>query len=450
MANMQAGLRLKRREFLRASTLACAGWTVGPQVVPGTVLGLGEVAAPSARITLGFIGTGDHGINRNINGFCRQPDAQIVAVCDVDGARRQRAQQFVTERYSQDRKQGTWRGCAAYRDFREVLARKDIDAVCISTPDHWHVIPALLAVQAGKDVICEKPLSLTVVEGRVLSDAVKKYQRVFQTATENRSQEIRHYHRICELVRNGRIGPIKSIRVELPTGHSIRPASRQVTEPPADFDYDLWLGPAPWAPYCEARCHWNFRWNLDYSGGMLTDWGAHLIDIAQWGNNTELTGPVEVEGTGQWPPRTELYNTALKWDLWYTYANGVRLNIVSKTPGIFFEGTEGRIWSSGWAQPPQADPPQLLDSPIRPDEVHLYTAPNEHRNFLDCVKSRQPCYAPAEIGHRTITIAHIGNIALLLGRKLRWDPAREQFIDDAAANQMLDRPRRDPWQLPKV
>lgn len=441
---------MRRRQFLKVSAAAWAAWATGPQLIPSIVLGLGDKPAPSERITLGFIGTGDHGLSRNILGFARQPDAQILAVCDVDQARRQRAQQTVADHYAKDRKQGTWRGCEAYRDFRELLARQDIDAVCISTPDHWHVIPAVLAVQAGKDVICEKPISLTVVEGRVLSDAVKKHNRIFQTASENRSQEVRHYHRICELVRNGRIGRIKSIRVELPSGHWVRPASREVTDPPPGFDYDLWLGPAPRAPYCEARCHWNFRWNLDYSGGMLTDWGAHLIDIAQWANNTELTGPVEVEGTGQWPPRTELYNTATQWDLWYTYANGVRLNVVSKTPGIFFEGTDGRLWSSGWAQPPQADPPSLLDSPIRPDELHLYTAPNEHRNFLDCVKSRRPCYAPAEVGHRTITIAHIGNIAMLLGRKLRWDPGREQFLDDPEANRMLDRPRRDPWQLPKV
>jgi predicted dehydrogenase len=441
---------LPRRRFLRRTVLAVGAAVAAPRIVPSSVLGADGSTPPGSRITLGFIGTGDHGLNRNINGLIRHADAQIVAVCDVDSVRRERAKKFVEDRYAQATKQNAFKGCDTYNDFREIILRKDIDAVCISTPDHWHVIPALLAVQAGKDVICEKPLSLTVHEGRVLSDAVKKHNRIFQTASENRSQEIRHYHRLVELVRNGRIGQLKSIRVELPTGHSIKPASREFTRPPEGFDYDLWLGQAPWAPYCEARCHWNFRWNLDYSGGMLTDWGAHLIDVAQWGNNTEWSGPVEVEGQGEWPPRTDLFNTAKKWDLWFTYANGVRLNVVSKSPAIRFEGTDGAIWNSGWAAKPQAQPASILESEIKPDELHLYTAPNEHRNFLDCVKSRQACYAPAEIGHRTITLAHLGNIAMMLSRKLKWDPVQEQFVGDAEANKMLDRPRRDPWQLPKV
>ncbi len=444
---MKTSPEITRRKFLKQAAASTGAALALPAIVPSSVLGADGQVAPSNRITLGFIGTGDHGLNRNINGFIRYPDAHIVAVCDVDTNHRERAQKFVEDRYAAAMKQGSYKGCATYKDFREVIARKDIDAIMVSTPDHWHVIPALQAVQAGKDVICEKPLSLTVVEGRVLSDAAKKHNRIFQTSSENRSQEIKHYHRMVELVRNGRIGKLKSIRVDLPTGYSVRQASFEATKPPEGLDYDLWLGQAPVAPYCEARCHWNFRWNLDYSGGMLTDWGAHLIDIAQWGNDTELTGPVDVEGKGEFPPRSELYNAAKKFDLWYTYANGVRLNVVSQHPAIRFEGTEGAIWNDGWAAKPQAEPASILDSEIKPDELHLYTAPNEHRNFLDCVKSRRPCYAPAEIGHRTISIAHIGNIAMRLGRKLKWDPAKEQFIGDDEANKMLDRPRRSPWHL---
>jgi predicted dehydrogenase len=443
---MKTNQRFNRRRFLKTSAAAVAA----PLIVPSSVFGADGATAPGNRITLGFIGTGDHGLNRNINGFIRYPDAQIVAVCDVDSQRRERAKKFVEDRYADALKQGTFKGVAAYNDFRELIARQDIDAVMISTPDHWHVIPAILAVQSGKDVICEKPLSLTVREGRALSDACRKHGRIFQTSSENRSQEIKHYHRMVELVRNGRIGRLKSIKVELPTGHSVKQAAREFTPPPAGFDYDLWLGQAPRAPYCEARCHWNFRWNLDYSGGMLTDWGAHLIDIAQWANNTEAGGPVEVEGKGELPPKTDLFNTAKKWDLWCTYANGVRLNIVSHRPGIIFEGTEGKLWNEGWAAPPKAEPASLLDSEIKDNELHLYTAPNEHRNFLDCVKSRKPCYAPAETGHRTISIAHLGNIAMMLGRKLQWDPVKEQFPGDDEASKLLDRPRRDPWQLPKV
>ena len=438
---------LTRRGFLRQSAGALVAGFGLPSIVPSAILGAEGQTAPSNRITLGFIGTGDHGLNRNINGFIRYKDAHILAVCDVDAVRRDKAKKFVQDRYAEAMKQGQYRGCAAYNDFREVIARKDIDAVMISTPDHWHVIPAIQAAEAGKDVICEKPLTLTVAEGRTLSEVCRRHNTVFQTSSENRSQEIKCYHRMAELVRNGRIGQLKSIRVELPSGHSIKAASTRVGPPPEGFDYDLWLGQAPVAPYCEGRCHWNFRWNLDYSGGMLTDWGAHLIDIAQWANNTEHSGPLDVEGNGEWPPRSGLYNTATKWDLWYTYANEVRLNVVSQRPGIVFEGTEGKIWNEGWAAPPKAEPESLLSSEIKSNELHLYTAANEHRNFLDCVKSRQPCYAPAEIGHRTISIAHIGNIAMLLGRKLTWDPEKEHFPKDDEANRMLSRPMRAPWHL---
>jgi predicted dehydrogenase len=222
-----------------------------------------------------------------------------------------------------------------------------------------------------------------------------------------------------------------------------------VTRPPADFDYDLWLGQAPEAPYCEARIHWNFRWIWDYSGGMLTDWGAHLIDVAQWGNNTECTGPVEIEGKGDWR-HDGLYNTAYTFDVRCTYANGVKLSVVSNRPGIRFIGTEGWVGNQNWAAPLDAEPKKLLDEVIGEDETRLYTAANEHRNFLDCVRSRKPCYAPAEVGHRTITIAHLGNIAMKLGRKLKWDPEKERVIGDDSANALLDRPRRKPWELPKV
>ncbi len=444
---MKTRQTLTRRRFLQHGGVAVGTALTVPGLVPSSIFGADGAAAPSNRITLGFIGTGDHGIARNLRGFLAYPDAQIVAVCDVDADHREKARRLVDEKYGETLKQGGFKGCAAYNDFREIIARKDIDAVMVSTPDHWHIIPAIQAAQAGKDVICEKPLSLAVAEGRAFSDAVKKHNRISQTSSENRSQEIKVYHRLCELVRNGRIGQLKSIRVELPSGHTVRPANREAEPPPKELDYNFWLGQAPEAPYCEARCHWNFRWNLDYSGGMLTDWGAHLIDIAQWGNHTEHTGPVEVEGKGEFPPLDHLFNTATKFDIHYTYANGVKLNIVSNKPGLRFEGTDGWIGNSGWSAPLEAEPKSLLDSVIGPNETHLYTAPNEHRNFLDCVKSRQPCYAPAETGHRTITIAHLGNIAMMLGRKLKWNPDQERFVGDEEANRRLSRPMRAPWHL---
>lgn len=438
---MLRDIRITRRGFIKGVAAAIAA----PHIVPSSALGRGETVSPSNRIALGFIGTGDHGVGRNLKMFLAQPDAQVLAVCDVDFNRREGAKKIVEAHYARATSKGTYEGCACYNDFREVIARKDIDAVMNSTPDHWHVIPAVLAAKAGKDVMCEKPLTLTVAEGRVLSDTVKRHNRIFQTASENRSIGV--YHRMCELVRNGRIGKLKSIRVTLPKGRWVHPASMEVGPPPKGFDYDMWLGQAPWAPYCEARCHWNFRWVLDYSGGMLTDWGAHLIDIAQWGNDTERTGPVEVEGKGVFP-KEGIYNTATEFDINYKYANGVELNISSSEPGMRFEGTDGWIENSGWTAPLKAHPQSVLESPIGPDETHLYTCPGgEQRNFLDCVKSRKQCYGPAEIGHRTITIAHIGNIAMILGRKLKWNPDTERFVNDPGADKMLSRPMRAPWEL---
>lgn len=433
--------RITRRGFLKGVAAAIAA----PYVIRPSALGLGETVSPSNRITLGFIGTGDHGIGRNVKGFLSHPDAHILAVCDVDSGHREDAKKIVEASYAKTMPKGEYKGCAAYNDFREIIARKDIDAVMNSTPDHWHVIPAIMAAKAGKDVICEKPLSLTVLEGRVLSDTVKKHDRIFQTSSENRSVGV--YHRLCELVRNGRIGKLKRILVTLPKGRWIRPASMEFGPPPKGFDYDMWLGQAPESPYCEARCHWNFRWVLDYSGGMLTDWGAHLIDIAQWGNNTEHTGPVEVEGKGVFP-KEGIYNTATEFNVNYKYANGVELNVSSSEPGIRFEGADGWIGNNGWTAPLEASPKSVLDSKIGAEETHLYTCPGgEHRNFLDCVKSRKQCYGPAEIGHRTITIAHIGNIAMILGRKLKWDPEKERFVNDPEADKMLSREMRPPWTL---
>jgi predicted dehydrogenase len=251
---------------------------------------------------------------------------------------------------------------------------------------------------------------------------------------------------MCELVRNGRIGKVHTIRVELPVGPDT-PGNPEPMPVPAGFDYDMWLGPAPWAPYTQDRCHWNFRWIFDYSGGMLTDWGAHLLDGAQWGNDTEHTGPIEVEGRGVFC-RGGLYDTAREYHLEYTYADGVKLFVDSGTPSLRFEGTDGWVGNRGWRGKLEASRPAILNSVIGPDEIHLYTCPQgEHRNFLDCVKSRQACYFPPEIGQRCFTIAHIGNIAMLLGRKLRWNPQEERFINDDEASRMLARAARSPWHL---
>ena len=436
-------MSMTRRHFLGEVAGAAAAVAAWPR------LGAAELRPPpSERVALGFIGLGDHGVGVNLKTFLGQPDAQVVALCDVDAQRLQGAAELVSAHYGQATATGTAAGLFTTPDWREIVGRADLDAVVVATPDHWHVLPAVAAARAGKDVFCEKPLTLTVREGRVLSDTMRRYGRVFQTASENRSMA--SFVQAAELVRNGRIGRLQRIRTELPGGRGISgtPGKNHAPEPiPPGFDFDMWLGPAPEAYYTPARCHFNFRWILDYSGGMLTDWGAHLNDIAQWGNDSELSGPVSVEGRGYFPP-DGLYNTATQWEVTYEYANGVTLVCASGTPSIRFEGTDGWLEVPDWGAPLRASKAALLSEPILPGEIRLRTnRAREQREFLECVRSRRPTYAPAEIGHRTITISHIGNIAMLLGRKLRWDPAAERFANDDLANRMLSRTMRAPWVL---
>lgn len=446
---------MKRRDFLKRTALAGV-----PFFVPGAVLGKDDATAPSGRIILGLVGCGLHGAGWNLDQIFRNDDSQVIAVSDVDEGRMLAARDKVTRHYSA--KHGRdYRGCDAHGDFRDLIRRADVDAVAVCTPDHWHVIPSLMAARSGKDVICEKPLTLFLHEGRILSDTIKETGRIFQTASENRS--IDTYIRLCELIRNGRVGRLKHIRVTLPGGNETRGDNFQdrVVQPvPQGFNYEMWQGQAPVQPYIPARVHGSFRWCFRYSGGRITDWGAHLIDLAQWGNDTERTGPVAVSGTGKFPPKDDIFDTAYAFDVDYTYANGVTMKVVDGNPGIRFEGTEGWIGFDGWRAPLQASEPKILDSKIGPDEVHLYRPSEiigrqegkggEHRNFIDCVKSRTPCYAPAETGHRTVSIAHIGNIAMLLGRTLKWDPEKERFDNDPEADAMLTRDQREPWSMENI
>lgn len=450
---------VERRNFLKRSATAAVGAAAGLGPWPGRKAA--GVPAPSERVTLALVGCGLHGAGWNLDQIFRNDDCQVVAVCDVDAARAAQAKARVDE-HDSSRFGKQYRGCSAVKDFRELLRRQDIDAVAVCTPDHWHVLIALAAVLAGKDVICEKPLTLTVSEGRRLCEAVARQGRIFQTASENRS--IDSYIRLVEAVRGGAIGRLRHITVSLPQGNERRSEhydDRRELPVPSGFDYDMWLGPAPVAPYCPGRCHGNFRWNWDYSGGRLTDWGGHLIDLAQWANNTEGSGPIEVRGEGKFPPRGELYNTAVEFDLHYVYANGVTMNVVSRGPGLRCEGSEGWIGFDGWRAPLQASRPELLSDEAgqklprlyRPSEIVSRTdhyRGGEHRNFLDGVKSRKPCYSPVETGHRTASVAHLGNIAMQLGRKLQWDPQAERFVNDEQANARLSRPQRAPWTLEQV
>jgi predicted dehydrogenase len=418
--------RIHRRDFLRGTAVA-AGATAFPGIVPSTVFGAN---APSERITIGSIGLGGMGTG-NMKGFKGNSQSQVVALCDVDVSHLEKA-----------RKTAELDKNACTTDFRELLAREDVDAVCVATPDHWHVPVSIAAVRAGKDVYCEKPLTLTILEGRALADEVKRYNRVLQTGSQQRSAD--NFRKACELVRNGYIGEVKTVHVGIPGNNRTCEPTWEPMPVPEGFDYDFWLGPAPWEPYHAKRCHYEFRFVLEYSGGQVTNWGAHHLDIAQWGLGMDDSGPVEIVGDGEFP-ESGLFTTATRVHFEATYANGVKL--VCKTGGSHtrFEGTEG--WVDVKRGGLETEPASLKQQVIGADEIHLYKSNNHKGNFLDCIKSRKDPIASAEVGHRTGTLCHLGNIAMLLKRPLRWDPAAERFIGDDAANSMRWRPRRSPWTL---
>ncbi len=397
---------------------------------------MGARPAPSARLTMGMMGLGSMGM-RHILGFLQEPDCQIAAVCDVDSARRREAMTVINRHYGDQ-------GCTEEKDFRDLIARKDIDVLCIALPDHWHSVAAVMAVRAGKDIYGEKPLALTIHEGRFMVETVRQYHCLWQTGTQSRSDARIRF--ACQLVRNGRIGKLQRVEVGLPAGPRTGPLPSMPV--PDGFDYDLWLGPAPWAPYTEKRCHWNFRWILDYSGGQFTDQGAHSIDVAQWGAGTEETGPVEIEGSGEFPAEG-IWDAATAYRAEYRFANGMTMGI-----GTHIRGGVRWIGDQGWvhyAGDIDANPKRLLWEQFGPDEPSLYRSAGgrqgHRRNFLDCVKTRCQPASTIEVAHRSISLAHLGNIAMKLGRKLRWDPARERFLNDPTADRMLWRPMRAPWGL---
>ena len=426
---------------------AAAGAVLGfPYVIPATVL---ATNGPGNKVTIGCIGVGRMGLGdmRGILGF---DEARVVAVCDVDAARLEYAQQTVEKYYAEQQRNGSYQGCAAYKDFRILVERKDIDAVLICTPGHWHALPAIAAAKAGKDIFLEKPLSRTIEEGRVLSDTVRRYGRVLQVGSQQRSDS--RFRLACEMVRNGRIGRVHTVKVGLPTDPPTGP--QQSMPIPASLDYEMWLGPAPWAEYTEKRVHPQSEYGRpgwlrisDYCCGMITGWGAHHNDIVQWGLGTEYTGPVEVEGWAEYP-RDGLWDVHGRFRIEYTYANGVKLICADNKrnkQGVVFEGTEGWVYVK--RRLIETHPKSLLNSVIGPSETHLYRSNNHKQNFLDCIRSRAETVAPVEVGHRSNTVCVLGYIAMLLGRKLRWDPKNEQFLNDAGANRLLSRPTRSPWRL---
>jgi predicted dehydrogenase len=426
---MAGQTRVTRRTFLRASTSAVAF----PYAITSSAFGGSTGVPPSERLVMGAIGVGGQGM-RHVGGgiwvqgggFLSKPGVQVVAVADVNRNNLETARRVVNQHYGND-------DCAAYGDFRELLARDDIDIILCATGDRWHTPISIAAASAGKDIYCEKPISLTVHEARELAREVRRYARIFQTGTQQRSWY--EFRFACELVRNGYIGDVERIKVNVggPPEECNLPAGGP---PPEWLDYDMWLGQAPWRPFHPGLLGW-MRWK-DYSGGEMTNWGAHMFDIAQWAMGMDESGPVEIA-----PPDGRDVRV-----LTYRYSNGTimtREPISRPTPGVRFEGTKGMVEVS--REHLITEPESLRRQRIGPDEIHLYESREHPDNFLECVRTRKRPASDADVGYRSITVCHLGNIAYWMNRPLRWDPVGEQFVDDPEADRMLWREMRAPWQI---
>jgi predicted dehydrogenase len=423
-----------RRTFLRraggAAAVAAGGFPF-PTIVPGRALGAGGIAPASERVRIGQVGVGNQG-GKNLKVLLKD----TVAVSDVDRSRLSAAKEQVEK--------ANGAPCAAFGDYRRLLDDKDIDAVVVTTPDHWHALVTIDACAAGKDVYCEKPLSLTVAEGRAMVEAARKYGRVVQTGSQQRSDA--RFRLACERVRGGDLGKIKAVQVVIP-GVNFQGPPVADGSPPPELDYDFWLGPAPSRPYNAKHVHYNFRFFWDYSGGQLTNWGAHHLDIVQWALGHDDGGPVAVEGRARY--QADRWYEVPEWsETTFTYADGVRVTCTQgEANGITFEGEKGTLFVTRGKI--SSDPAEIVERRPADGDVHLEVSANHHRNWLDCIKTRARPICDVAIGHRSATVCHLGNIALRTGRKITWDPAREQVVGDAEASAMLARPYRAPWHLPE-
>ena len=439
---MSSKSTISRRRFLeRAGAAAFAA----PLIVPVSALGAEGKTAASERITVGMIGMGRQAYLRNMKQFLGMGDVQVLAICDVDAWRLDNAKKAIEAQYGKNNRSGAYKGCDTYVDFRDMLARKDIDAVMISTPDHWHAPMAVAAFEAGKDVSLEKPITRTIAEGRQLSDLAAQLNRVFRVDSELRSTP--GVHRAAELVRNGRIGRVHTVTVGVP--ESDVPCPPQPEMPvPKELDFERWQGPAPRAAYTEKRVHPpqsygrpGWMRHLFYCDGMITNWGTHLDDGAMWCTGLDRTGPVEVVGTGKYPPPESFWNVLLKFEITYRFANGVNWTYRTGKPYFKIEGTDGWIYAD--FRTVKAEPASILQSQIGPDELH-FRRKSDKQDFIDCVKSREETLEPAEVGHRVTSLCHLGHIAIQVGEKLAWDPVKERFTNNDAANEWLDKPITEP------
>ena len=446
-------MSLNRRVTRRQALKTAAGVAAAPMFIPARLLG---DEAPSKQIVMGFIGLGWQG-GGNLNAFLKQKDCRVVAVADVDDHHLRGAMDTVNRQYKN-------RDCKPYRDFRELIARNDIDAVCISTPDHWHCIPAVLAARAKKDIFCEKPLSHTFAEGMAMVEAVLQNQRIWQTGSWQRSKT--NFRQGAELVLNGYIGKVKRVEVGLPGGHADFDNTGKDapnSEPLPGVDYDFWVGPAAFLPFNICRFHKNWRWNYDFGGGQLLDWIGHHGDIAHWGltnpkngvGSDDRIGPLEVRATADFPPAEANWNTATKYRVECKYPNNIDVVIAGGhsdiRSGTKWIGENGWVWVDRTDRLEASEPHWKKEIAEREKKQDLSNplpiSPGHEREFLNCVKSRQKTLTPVEVAHRSQTPGHLGYIASVLGRPLKWDAAKQDFIGDAEASKLLSRPMRAPWHL---
>lgn len=434
--------KTNRRDFLKQSATVAAGTLILPQLIPSTALGLGGKLAPSDRIVMGCIGVGGQGTN-NLRSFLWSKEVQFVAVCDVDTNHSDNAKGIIDKINKNS-------DCRTYGDYREFLEKEKIDAVSIALPDHWHGLIYSAAANKKLDIYGEKPLARTIQDGRAIVSAVKKNNVVWQTGSWQRSGKM--YRRAAELAINGRVGKITHVEVGLPDGDSMI-GTPPVMEVPAGLNWDMWLGPAPKVPY-RGVCHGDWRWTLDYSGGRLTDWAGHHVDIAAWGIGMDRTGPVEIEGMGTYPLEG-LYNTPVEFDFTCKYANGIEMRVAT---GSRLRFNTGAVWfgEKGWIHVDRdggllhASDPKILDEVIGENEIQLYKSNNHFWNFLECVRSRGETVCPVEVGHRSISIGLLGEIAMTTGQRIEWDPVREEIIGSSVASRLLSRPYRQPWIQPTI
>ena len=456
---------MKRRDFIGKSIVGVVGAIAVPTIVPSSVFGKN---APSNKINVGQIGCGRIARDHDLPGTMQHEIARLVAVCDLDKNRLLDGKKLVEAYYTKKTGNANYVDVKMYDDYHDMLNNKDIDAVIISTPDHWHSQPALEAALAGKDVYLQKPTSLTIAEGRLLSDVVKKKGIILQVGTQQRSSP--QFRIAAELVRNGRIGKLHTVKIGLPGDPSGPPAPAMPV--PAGLNYDMWLGSTPEVPYTEIGVHPQKGYDRpgwlrleQYGAGMITGWGQHHFDSAAWGMDTEYTGPISVQSVAEFP-KAGLWNVHGDFMVKAEYANGITMLTSGGYPnGIRYEGTEGWIFvSRGNYVASSSDPvtaaksskaldasdPKILTSVIGSNEIHLYKSDEHHGNWLDCIQSRKEPISPVEIGHRTCSVCLVSHIAMKLPRKLNWDPKVERFVKDDEANAMLSRSQRKPYGTANV